>query len=132
MQTHQSGPASNAPRAKRVLVVDDCRDVTEALSQLLEMLGHEVAVANSGPDALRTARGFKPDVCLLDISLPVMNGYEIGKRLRAEHEAPAHLQLVAVSGHRRSLERERDEQMGFDAHMTKPINVDALVKLIAD
>ncbi|RZL03437.1 MAG: response regulator [Rubrivivax sp.] len=133
MHLYQGSTALNSARPKRILVVDDCRDTSEALAQILEIRGHEVSVANSGADALSTARRFKPDVCVLDISLPVMNGYEIGKRLRAEHDADAHhLQLVALSGHGRSLERECAEQVNFDAHLTKPINVDALVRLIAD
>ncbi|MGH6648249.1 response regulator [Aquabacterium sp.] len=133
MHLHQGGPALNVARPKRILVVDDCRDTSEALAQVLEIRGHEVSVAHSGAEALSAARSFKPNVCLLDISLPVMNGYEIGKHLRAEHEAATHhLQLVALSGHDRSPERERAEQVSFDAHLTKPVNVDALIKLIAD
>ena len=111
---HPSGSKSDAGAKghRRVLVVDDCSDSAEALARVLQTLGHEVTVASSGPDALSTARNFRPDVCLLDISLPVMDGYEIGKRLRSEHEDPTHhLELIALSGYSRSLERERAENV---------------------
>ena len=79
-----------------MLVVDDNIDSAEMLSALLAASGYEVAIAHDGPSAIEIARGFKPDVALLDIGLPIMDGYELAGHLRGEHAA---LVLVAVTGY---------------------------------
>ncbi len=129
-------PAPAGPQAavsqpgRRVLVVDDNVDAAHMLHELLAHLGHEAAVAHDGAAALAVAGAFQPDIAVLDIGLPVMDGYELARRLRAQRGASA-LRLIAVTGYGQDADRMRAQAAGFDHHLIKPIAVDALVALLA-
>ena len=119
-----------AARGLRVLVVDDNADASEMLAELLSTLGHVVHAEIDGLSALRAASEFKPDVALLDIGLPVLDGYQLARRLREVHPAGS-LLLVAVTGYGQESDRRRSRQAGFDAHFVKPIDVEALEGLLS-
>ncbi|WP_437949613.1 response regulator [Sorangium sp. So ce296] len=120
------GPAST----RRILVVEDNPDVAESLVMLLQALGHEVAMARSGPEALEAAPAFLPDVVLLDIGLPGMDGYEVARQLRRQPELERAL-LVALSGYGQDEDRRRSRAAGFDHHLVKPVSRAVLQPLIA-
>jgi len=116
--------------ALRVLVVDDNTDITQALQDLLALLGHQVRVARDGPGALAAATEVRPDLILLDIGLPGMDGYEVAKRLRKQgHDRAA---LVALTGYGRDEDLRRSRSAGFDRYLVKPVDVADLYGLIAD
>jgi signal transduction histidine kinase len=115
------------PKGDRILIVDDNQDAAELLAQLLGEIGYDVRVVNDGPTALSMADGFAPRFALLDIGLPVMDGYELGRRLRAN--APE-MQLVAVTGYGQASDKERSHQAGFAAHLVKPIHLARLQELL--
>jgi PAS domain S-box-containing protein len=114
----------------RVLIVDDNVDAAEVLGQLLEIMGHEIAVAHDGPAALAAAAATPPDLILLDIGLPGMDGYEIAARLRAAGHTSA--ALVALTGYGRENDFRRSRAAGFDHHLVKPVSLAQLQKIIAD
>ncbi|MDB4959090.1 MAG: hypothetical protein JWO36_6659 [Myxococcales bacterium] len=120
-----SGGGASPVRARRVLVVDDNQSVAHALKRILETQGHAVAVAYDGPDALRSASEFLPDIALVDIGLPKMDGYELARRLREQGQ----MRLVAISGYNRSDESARP--IGFDEYLVKPVGA-ARLKTILD
>jgi two-component system CheB/CheR fusion protein len=105
----------------RILVVDDNVDAAQTLGMLLRLGGHEVRMAHDGSAALDVAPGFSPDVVLLDIGLPGLDGYEVARRLRRLPETEASL-LVAVSGYGQDEDRRRAREAGFDHHLTKPVD----------
>jgi signal transduction histidine kinase/FixJ family two-component response regulator len=115
------------PDAVRVLVVDDNADAADLLVEMLRQLGHMPAVAYDGPSALDVAARFNPEVALLDIGLPVMDGYEVGRRLR---ETSSKAFLVALTGYGQDSDRERTRSAGFDMHIVKPITFDAVISVI--
>jgi PAS domain S-box-containing protein len=117
-------------RRRRVLVVDDNLDAAEMMRCLLELQGHQVAVAHDGPSALVAAASFRPEVGLFDIGLPGLDGYELATRLR-ENPETAGMFLVAVTGWGHVADRQRSRAHGFDAHLTKPADPDVLLALIA-
>jgi signal transduction histidine kinase len=119
-------PSSRTGR--RVLIVDDNPDVVEVLAELLRMSGHEVAVAHDAPEALRLAGPFQPEVAVLDIGLPVMDGYELARRLRLGDPA---LRLVALTGYGQAEDRARSRAAGFQEHLVKPIDGDVLLAVVA-
>jgi CheY-like chemotaxis protein len=114
----------------RVLVVDDNIDAAQTLHEFITTHGHEVAVAYDGVAALELARSFKPEIAVLDIGLPVMDGYELARKLREQlgHEQ---LRLIAVTGYGQETDRARAREAGFDHHLVKPIALDMLVPLLA-
>jgi signal transduction histidine kinase/CheY-like chemotaxis protein len=119
-------PAPHAPdqrSERRILVVDDNRDAAELLAELLREKGHTAEVALDGPTALDLAQHFHPDVAVLDLGLPVMDGYELARRLR--ERSPA-LRLIALTGYGQRSDRERTRAAGFDAHLVKPVAIDVL------
>ena len=118
-------------RALRVLVVDDNIDAADSLAQLLTHWGHKVEVAGDGPSALRIASGLDPELVLLDIGLPGMDGYQVATALRASDPRAAHARVVAVSGYGQASDRERSREAGFDAHLTKPVDIAQLRELVA-
>jgi len=113
-------------RPQRVLVVDDNHDAADALADLLRALGHEAAVAYDGPQAIEAADRFEPDVAVLDIGLPVMDGYELAKRLRQGRP----VRLVAVTGYGQAHDRDVARAAGFECHFVKPVEPDALFAAI--
>ena len=126
-------PAVNGtPRkqASRILVVDDSADSTQGFARLLKILGHEVRTAYDGPEAIEVAAAYHPDIIFLDIGLPVLDGYEVARRLR-EHECCKHSAIIAVSGYGRDDDRRRAREAGFDDHLLKPIDHDALLTVLS-
>jgi signal transduction histidine kinase/DNA-binding response OmpR family regulator len=115
----------------RILVVDDLVASAETLMTLLEMEGFEVRVANEGMAALQIAQEFRPDVVLLDIGLPGMNGFEVANRLRRQPESRDAL-LIALTGYGEAESRNRSAAAGFDFHMVKPADVNLLLSMISD
>ncbi|CAG1017361.1 two-component system, sensor histidine kinase ChiS [Burkholderiaceae bacterium] len=115
----ESRPAPGST-PQRVLVVDDNRDAAESLAQLLSADGHEVRIAHDGEQALRTAEAFRPQVVLLDIGLPDLDGYEIARRLRAQRGDA--VRLIAITGWGQAADRLRAREAGFDVHLVKPID----------
>jgi PAS domain S-box-containing protein len=105
---------------RRVLIVDDNSDAATTMEILLKSLGHETRVVHSGPDALHVAPEFKPDVVLLDIGLPGIDGYEVARRLRALETGRSFL-IVAVTGWDQEADKRRSEEAGFDMHLVKPV-----------
>ncbi len=121
--------AVRGPR-RRVLVVDDDADAADSIAMLLQLEGHEVEVAYTALAALEAAARLAPDVILLDIGLPRMDGYEVARRLRA-NEALRATRLVALSGFGRVEDRERAREAGFDDHLVKPASIEALERALA-
>jgi CheY-like chemotaxis protein len=118
-------------RAKRrILVVDDNRDAAESLAKLLRLKGHDLAVAHDGLEAVRAATTFRPDVLLLDIGMPKMNGYEAARHVR-EQPWGKDMVLVAVTGWGHEEDKRRATEAGFDHHLTKPVEPSGLEKLLA-
>ena len=124
-------PAESAPGRphRRILVVDDHADSARTLARVLELWGHEVRVAHSGPDGIAEAAARPPDLILLDIGLPGMDGYEVARRLRAL-AAPASMALVALTGYGQDEDRRRARDAGFDHHLVKPVDFDDLRGLL--
>jgi PAS domain S-box-containing protein len=129
-------PADPAPRARegagaplRVLVVDDNVDAAVALGKLMQILGNQVTLAHDGPAALAAADAARPDLILLDIGLPGMEGYEVAARLRAAGHTRAG--LVALTGYGREDDVRRSREAGFDHHLVKPVDLAQLRKIVA-
>lgn len=117
-------------RSARILLVDDNIDGVTALCAALKDLGHIVATAHDGPSALTLARTFKPQIALLDIGLPVMDGYELAQHLRKLNNEAQPLQLIAITGYGLEADRERAQAAGFQHHLVKPIDLAKLHRLI--
>ena len=122
-----SGPGHR--RSRRVLVVDDNIDGARVLARLLRAGGHETLVAHDGPAALEEARAHPPDVVLLDIGLPGMDGYQVARRLR-ELDGMDRALLVALTGYGRDEDRRRSMEAGFDHHLVKPVDPGSLKELL--
>lgn len=118
----------SATRAKRVLIVDDNQDAADSLSLLLQIQGHDVQTAYGAEMALKTAANYPADFVLLDIGLPVMNGYEVARRLRSSGTS-AH--LVALTGYGQPEDVQRARDAGFDDHMVKPVDFDRLLETLS-
>lgn len=117
-------------QASRILVVDDNVDAASTLSAVLEMAGHTTRTCHSGAAALDEVEAFGPEVVLLDIGLPGMDGYEVARRLRATPSG-SKLTLVAVTGWGSESDRRRTREAGFDEHLTKPVEFDRLEWVLA-
>lgn len=122
--------ASEEVRARRVLIVDDNRDAANTLAELLQMLGSEVAVAHDGLAAVARVAQFAPDVVLLDIGLPDINGYEVARRVRGL-EKVRQPRLIALTGWGQEQDKQLAAQAGFDDHWTKPVDPGRLQQLAA-
>ena len=120
---------SKAP-PRRVLIVDDNEDAANSLAMILELGGHETASVYTAVDALQRAAAFRPDVVLLDIGLPGMDGYEVAQKMR-ELPGLRDIRLVAVTGYGRSDDRRRARDAGFDDHLTKPVEYALLERTLA-
>jgi PAS domain S-box-containing protein len=126
----ETDPPPAAIVGRRVLVADDNKDAADALAMLLELAGHEVRVAHGGRAALSLAQTFRPDVALLDIGMPELNGYEVAKLLRREPWG-SRMFLIALTGWGQDEDRQRAKEAGFDRHLTKPVDTDALEILLS-
>jgi two-component system CheB/CheR fusion protein len=122
-------PVSSPGPARRILIVDDNRDAAQALCILLEADGHEVRVASDGASGLDMARAYRPEVVLLDIGLPKMDGYEIAKRIRSDPAMEGTV-LVAVTGYGQMHDRARASASGFHHHLVKPVEFTALQEVL--
>jgi CheY-like chemotaxis protein/two-component sensor histidine kinase len=122
-------PMAPQPGSRRVLVVDDNHDAAELLADLLRALGHTVQVASDGPSALETIPVFRPDVVLLDLGLPVMDGFELAERVRSDSRL-AKVSLIAVTGYGQEVDRRRTREAGFASHLVKPVDLETLEALI--
>jgi signal transduction histidine kinase/CheY-like chemotaxis protein len=124
------GRPAATPRL-RILVVDDNRDGAESLGLMLQILGHDVRTAYDGAEAVQAAGDYRPDVVLLDIGLPKLNGYDACRRIR-ERSWGRNMAVVAVTGWGQDEDKQRSKAAGFDRHLVKPVSVDALVNLLAE
>jgi CheY-like chemotaxis protein len=113
-----------------VLVVDDDRDAGETLCELLELWGHPVWLARDGASGIDAARAHRPDVALLDIGMPGLDGYEVARRLRCEPDT-RQIMLVALTGYGAEEDRRRAREAGFDHHLVKPADPQVLRRLLA-
>ena len=118
-------PQTPGAASCRVLMVDDNQDVATSTSRLLHQLGHDVRVALDGASAMEIADEFQPDVVLLDIAMPKMNGYEVARAIRSSAWGRG-MTLVAVTGWGQEEDQRRSVEAGFDRHMTKPVAPEAL------
>ena len=114
----------------RVLIVDDNRDSADSLAMLLDMQGHVTQAVYSGKEALDRIGPFRPDVALLDLGLPEMDGYEVARRLRAERRLDG-IRIVALTGYGQTDDRERTRAAGFDDHLVKPVDLAALERALS-
>jgi len=110
-------------------VVDDHHDAAESMASLLRMHAHEVGVAFDGPSALEVAESFRPEVVLMDIGLPGMNGYQVARSLRASGCAA---RLVALTGYGQPQDSQRALEAGFDEHLVKPVELAVVQRILAD
>ncbi len=122
-------PADSPTRRSRVLVVDDNADTANGMARLLKFSGHDTRIALDGEEALKTAREFRPEVMLLDIGLPGIDGYELANRLGREGWSKDSV-LIAVSGYGEEQARDRSKKAGFQHHLVKPVNFDTILALI--
>lgn len=127
----QHGSDANAPRRLKVLIVDDNADAGEVLAMSLIAAGHEVVVECDSRTALAHAPQFAPDVCLLDIGLPEMDGHALARHLRAL-PATREALLVAITGYDQIRDREASRQAGFDHHLAKPIDLEKLGQILEE
>lgn len=133
--TEASGTAVMSATSPRlapttVLVVDDNADAADSLALLLQLNGHEVRVARSGPEGLDVARQWQPRALLLDLGLPGLDGYAVARMLRQE-PATAGMAIVAVSGYGQESDREKTRAAGFDAHLVKPVDLEEAYRVLA-
>ena len=124
-QTSAAEGTPAAAMARRVLIADDNKDAADSLAMLLELDGYEVRVAHGGHAAVALAQAFRPELVLLDIGMPELDGYEVAALLRKEAWGKA-IQLIALTGWGQESDRRHSKAAGFDRHLTKPVDLDAL------
>jgi two-component system OmpR family response regulator len=115
--------------SRRVLVVDDNVDAANSIAQLLELLGHRVRCVYDGPSALSATDDFRPEIVVLDIGLPGMDGYEVARRLRDRRDFKS-TPIVAVTGYSQEEDRARSREAGFSEHLAKPVDPEMLHNLV--
>jgi len=123
------GAASAMVVPRRVLVVEDSPDARQSLRLLLEMAGHHVETSEDGPSGLAKLGAFRPDVALIDLGLPGMDGYAVARELRRRPDTRA-IRLVAVTGYGQAEDRRRALAAGFDQHVTKPVDATMLDEML--
>jgi PAS domain S-box-containing protein len=124
-----SRPQPSCP-ARRIVAADDNGDALEAVAQLLRMKGYDVQTATDGAEALEKVRQLRPDIALLDIGMPGMNGYEVARQIRLEPWGQA-IRLVAMTGWGQERDKQQAHVAGFDTHLTKPVDPDLLAQVLA-
>jgi signal transduction histidine kinase/ActR/RegA family two-component response regulator len=127
---HDRAPPRPNVHGKRILIVDDNNDAADSLAELLRDFGHEVAVVYSPVTALEVLEEFRPQVAVLDIGLPVMDGYELAARFRS-NPVTADCLLIALTGYGQSHDRIRSEEGGFRYHLVKPVDLVQLLRIVA-
>ena len=123
----RQAPAAGA--ARRVLVVDDSTDAADSLAMLLQMTGHETHMAHDGLDAIEAVDKHRPEVVLLDIGLPSLNGYEVCRHVR-QRPWGKNITLVALTGWEQEKDRSKSREAGFDGHLVKPVEFPSLHQAI--
>ena len=118
------------PVSCRILVVDDNQDSVDSIAILLRAMGNEVHTAHDGLEAVAAAAEFQPDVVLLDLGLPKLNGFDAARSIREQPGGPERV-LIALTGWGQEEDRRRSKEAGFDHHLTKPIDFDVLRELLA-
>jgi CheY-like chemotaxis protein len=129
----KSGDIGEKPglgKRRRILIADDLRDTVNSLAMMLRLAGHEIQTAHDGLEAVQAAAVFRPDVVLLDIGMPKMNGYEAARHIRAQPWGEK-MVLVALTGWGQEEDKRRATEAGFDHHLTKPVEPAVLHKLLA-
>jgi PAS domain S-box-containing protein len=122
-------PRATPTRALRVLVVDDNEDTANGMARLLKLSGHHIQVAYNAEDAIRAAREHEPEIMLLDIGLPDMDGYELASTLRGKQWSKDSV-LIAVSGYGDQEARDNSKKAGFNHHLVKPVNFDTILAIL--
>ncbi|MCE9562147.1 MAG: PAS domain S-box protein [Planctomycetes bacterium] len=115
---------------RRILVVDDNVDAASSLAVMLDIMGHEVRTAHDGESGIELAAAFRPDLILMDIGMPRLNGYDACRRIR-EQPWGRNIEVVALTGWGQADDRRKSQEAGFDRHMVKPVDIDLLTKLLA-
>ena len=113
----------------RILIADDNRDAADTMGMLLELGGHEVIIAHSGNQALQLGREHRPDVVILDIGMPDLNGYDVARTARNEDWGKS-AYLIALTGWGQAEDKERARLAGFDRHLTKPVDPDLVEEIL--
>jgi CheY-like chemotaxis protein len=124
-ENRQAEAADQQTFSLRILIIEDIPDLAEIISELLFHLGHEVIVALNGPDGIRKAKNYHPDVLISDIGLPEMNGYEIAEVFQNDSQLKD-IYLIALSGYAQPEDAERSRKAGFRNHLAKPVNLENL------
>jgi len=122
---------SAAPAPLKVLIVDDNIDSAVSMGMLLRLVGNDTQTAHDGEAAFAAAQSYRPDIMLLDIGLPKLDGYQVARMIRAEAWGSA-VYLVAVTGWGQDEDRRNTAQAGFDLHMVKPVELETLENLLQD
>ncbi len=115
--------------SRRILLIEDNVDITDFIRLQLEMWGHDVSVAHDGPSGLEAVLALRPDIALVDVGLPGMDGYELAQRIRSDRQG-SEIRLVAMTGYGRPEDRARALAAGFDAHLVKPVHPRQLQELL--
>ena len=118
------------PSGRKILVADDDQDSAESLAMLFQLMGHEVRAAQNGVTAVDLAEEFRPDLIVLDIGMPGMDGYEVCRRIR-QHDWGQAIVIAALTGWTRDEDRDRSAEAGFNHYLVKPVDPKALDDLIA-
>jgi DNA-binding response OmpR family regulator len=116
---------------RKILVADDNRDSADSLAMVLNMRGHDVSVVYDGEAAVSTYEGIQPDVAILDIGMPKLDGYEVAARIRRTTSGRP-VTLIALTGWGQDSDKKRTMEAGFDHHLTKPVDLEELVALLRD
>ncbi|MGH7299366.1 MAG: response regulator, partial [Candidatus Rokuibacteriota bacterium] len=124
-----AGEAPSAPSPRRILIVEDSQDSRDMLRYLLEHAGHEVHEAADGPAGVEAVLSVRPDIALVDVGLPGLDGYEVARRVRAAAEG-REVRLVALTGYGLPEDHRRSQDAGFDAHLVKPVDPARLAAVI--
>jgi CheY-like chemotaxis protein len=122
-------PTNDLSRRTRIIIVEDNADAAEILRVLLELHGYEVRVAHTGPEGVRLAKQWPPEVMLCDIGLPGLDGYGVAAAMRQD-PATAQARLIAVTAYSSDADRQRCREVGFDRHLVKPVDPEVLLKLL--
>jgi CheY-like chemotaxis protein len=128
---NEAGEKASPVVRRRILIVDDNRLSSESTAMLLRLIGHDTTTAHDGGEGLERAEAFRPEIVLLDIGLPGLNGYAVARRLR-EQPWGRNIFLIAVTGYGQEEDQRRSVEAGFDHHMVKPINMVELLEKLSE
>ena len=128
--TPQPDTVSQSPQVRRILIVDDNKDSADSLAMLLEITGNQTYQAHDGVEAIEAIEKYRPEVVLLDIGLPKLNGHEVCRRVR-ERSWGKEIVIIALTGWGQEEDRRKSENAGFDGHLVKPVDYDKLLKLLS-